>query len=208
MSLTPTTSIPLGFSLPEFTLRDSITNQNIKSEDIQGGKGTLVMFICNHCPFVLHVIHELVKIGYDYLPKGIGIVAINSNDVVAYPDDHPDKMKELALSLKFPFPYLFDETQEAAKAYDAACTPDFNLFDKDGKCVYRGQLDGARPSNDILIDGRDLRDAMNLVVDGFQVPKDQTPSVGCNIKWKKVISVFYYQIIFCNIDWLPKLVIH
>ncbi len=185
MSLTPTKPIELGFQMPEFKLPDAITNHTVSSHDIQGEKGTLVMFICNHCPYVLHVLHELIKIGYDYLPQGIGIVAINSNDVVKYPEDHPKKMKELALSLKFPYPYLFDETQDIAKAYDAACTPDFNLFDKDGKCVYRGQLDGARPGNKVPIDGRNLREAMDLVVMGKDIPVKQIPSTGCNIKWKK-----------------------
>ncbi len=185
MSLTPTKPIALGFSIPKFKLKDTITNNLISSDDIIGEKGTLVMFICNHCPYVLHVIHELIKIGYDYLPKGIGIVAINSNDVENYPDDHPDKMKELALSLKFPYPYLFDESQKVAIAYDAACTPDFNLFDAEGKCVYRGQLDSSRPGNSISIDGNNLRNALNLVVEGKEVPKDQIPSTGCNIKWKE-----------------------
>ncbi len=184
MSLTPTNKIPLGFSMPEFKLPDTITNSIISSDDIKGGKGTLVMFICNHCPYVLHVIHELVKIGYDYIDNGIGVVAINSNDVVNYPDDHPDKMKELALSLKFPFLYLFDESQEVAKAYDAACTPDFNLFDATGKCVYRGQLDGSRPGNKVPVTGKDLRTALDLVVAGKEVPEEQIPSTGCSIKWK------------------------
>ncbi len=186
MSLTPTIKIPLGFTIPEFKLPDAITNSVVSSDDIKGEKGTLVMFICNHCPYVLHVIHELIKIGYDYLPEGIGIVAINSNDVKNYPDDHPDRMKELALSLKFPYPYLFDETQEVAKAYDAACTPDFNLFDASGKCVYRGQLDGSRPGNDKPVNGKDLRAALDLVLAGEDVPEDQMPSTGCNIKWKVV----------------------
>ncbi len=185
MALTPTNPIPLGFSIPEFNLSDPVTNRMVSSDDIKGEKGTLVMFICNHCPYVLHVIHELVKIGYDYMSKGIGIVAINSNDVVKYPDDHPDKMKEMALSLKFPYPYLFDETQEVAKAYDAACTPDFNLFDASGSCVYRGQLDGSRPGNDIPVSGKDLRAALDLVVANKKVPEDQIPSTGCNIKWKE-----------------------
>ncbi len=185
MSLTPTTKIPLGFTLPEFNLPDSITNHMVSSKDIVGKRGTLVMFICNHCPYVLHVIHELVKIGYDYMPQGIGVVAISSNDIITHPEDSPIRMKEMALSLKFPFPYLYDETQEVAKAYDAACTPDFNLFDFDGKCVYRGQLDGSRPSNNIRVNGKDIRAALDLVVEGKEVPEDQIPSVGCNIKWKK-----------------------
>lgn len=184
MSLTPTTNIPLGFNMPEFKLPDTITNKHISSKEIMGIKGTLVMFICNHCPYVLHVIHELIKIGYDYKDTGIGFVAINSNDIVNYPDDNPDRMKELALSLKFPFSYLFDESQEVAKAYDAACTPDFNLFNAEGKCVYRGQLDSSRPGNNEPVTGKDLRAALDLVLAGKNVPEDQIPSTGCNIKWK------------------------
>jgi len=185
MALTPTKKIEMGFKLPLFELPDTISGKTITHKDIKGKKGTLVMFICNHCPYVLHVIQELIKIGYDYKDKGIGIVAISSNDVVNYPQDHPDRMKEMALSLKFPFPYLYDETQDVAKAYDAACTPDFNLFDADDKCVYRGQLDGSRPGNDIETDGSDLRKALDLVIAGKEVPKEQIPSTGCGIKWKE-----------------------
>jgi len=184
MALTPTKQIALGFEIPPFELPDTVSGKLVKHNLINGEKGTLVMFICNHCPYVLHIIQELIKIGYDYKDKGIGIVAISSNDVENYPQDHPDRMKEMALSLKFPFPYLYDESQEVAKAYDAACTPDFNLFDKDGKCVYRGQLDGSRPGNDIETNGEDLRKAMDLVVQNKPVPKEQIPSTGCGIKWK------------------------
>ena len=133
---------------------------------------------------LIHVLDELISIGNEYKNKGVGIVAINSNDVDNYPDDHPDKMKELAKEKKFPFPYLFDESQDVAKEYEAACTPDFNLFDKDGKCVYRGQLDGSRPGNDIPVTGVDLRKALDQVINGKEVPEDQMPSIGCNIKWK------------------------
>ncbi|MCB2207204.1 MAG: thioredoxin family protein [Bacteroidetes bacterium] len=184
MSLTPTKAVALGFNAPDFNLPEARSGKNISLKDVKSEKGTLVMFICNHCPFVKHVIHELVLIGNEYITKGIGMVAINSNDVKNYPEDHPDKMKLLAKELDFPFPYLFDESQEVAKAYDAACTPDFNLFDADGKCVYRGQLDGSRPGNDIPVTGTDLRKALTLVVKGEKVPEKQTPSVGCNIKWK------------------------
>jgi len=184
MSLTFTKPIALGFALPPFNLADVVSGKMTSSEDIKGAKGTLVMFICNHCPYVLHVIHELVRIGYQYKDQGIGMVAISSNDVVNYPQDHPDKMREMALSLKFPFPYLYDESQEVAKSYDAACTPDFDLFDAAGKCVYRGQLDGSRPGNHIPVTGKDLRAALDLVVAGKPVPEKQIPSNGCNIKWK------------------------
>lgn len=185
MARTPTNQIPLGFKAPDFELPEPLTGKMVSLEEVVGRKGTLVMFICNHCPFVIHVMDELVKIGYDYMPKGIGMVAINSNDVVNYPADSPEKMKELAKRKKFPFPYLFDDSQDIAEAYNAACTPDFNLFDADGKCVYRGQLDGARPGNDVPVSGSDLRKAMDLVLNGDQVPEDQMPSIGCNIKWKQ-----------------------
>ena len=184
MARTPTIQIPLGFDAPGFTLPEPATGKMVSLDEIKRPKGTLVMFICNHCPFVKHVIDELVQLGHDYLEKGIGIVAINSNDVENYPEDHPDKMKELVEQLKLPFPYLYDESQEVAKAYQAACTPDFNLFDADGKCVYRGQLDGARPGNDIPVTGVDLRHALDLIILGQPVPEDQFPSIGCNIKWK------------------------
>ena len=143
------------------------------------------MFICNHCPFVIHVQDELVRLANDYIDKGIGFVAINSNDIENYPDDHPDKMKELALHLKYPFPYLFDESQSVAKAYDAACTPDFYLFDSELRCVYRGQLDDSRPQTDIPVNGRDIRNALNEVLSGEPIDPTQKPSLGCNIKWKQ-----------------------
>lgn len=184
MTLTPTKKVDLGFQAPDFSLPEPLTGKNISLQDVKGNNGTLVMFICNHCPYVKHIIKELVNIGNDYIPKGIGMAAINSNDVKNFPDDHPDRMKVLATELDFPFPYLFDESQEIAKAYQAACTPDFNLFDAEGKCVYRGQLDGSRPGNDIPVTGTDLRTALDLIVQGKKVPEQQTPSVGCNIKWK------------------------
>ena len=191
MSLTPTKPIPLGFAAPDFALPDVVSGKILRLKDIRGEKGTLVMFICNHCPYVKHVIHELVNIGNDYLPQGIGMVAINSNDVENYPEDHPDKMKELAEKRHFPFPYLFDESQEVAKAYDAACTPDFDLFDAKGKCVYRGQLDASRPGNNEPVTGKDLRKALYLVVQGKELPANQMPSAGCNIKWKPTSKRFY-----------------
>ncbi len=184
MSLTPTKPIPLGFKAPSFSLPDTIRDRRLSFEDIRGEKGTLVMFICNHCPFVKHVIQELVQLGKDFMPKGMGMVAISSNDVDNYPADHPQKMKLLALQLDFPFPYLYDEDQSVAMAYDAACTPDFNLFDANGNCVYRGQLDDSRPGNGIAVTGKDMRQAIELVLEGKTPPVDQTPSIGCNIKWK------------------------
>ncbi len=143
------------------------------------------MFICNHCPFVIHVREELVRVANDYLGKGIGFVAISSNDVVNYPDDHPDNMAELARDLKFPFPYLYDASQAIARAYDAACTPDFSVFDAADCCVYRGELDGSRPGNDIPVTGESLRKAIDYLIRGEEVPAEgQRPSMGCNIKWK------------------------
>ncbi len=185
MSLTPTKAIPLGFQAPDFRLPDTVTGKDLSYPDIKGEKGTLVMFICNHCPYVKHVIRELVQLGNDYMPKGIGMAAISSNDVVNYPEDHPDKMKDLALALDFPFPYLYDEDQSVAKAYDAACTPDFDLFDNNGLCVYRGQLDDSRPSNGVEVSGRHMREALDLLLADKKIPEDQIPSVGCNIKWKE-----------------------
>ncbi len=184
MAQTPTKQIPLGFTAPDFRLPDVITGKLVQYSDIRGRKGTLVMFICNHCPYVKHVIEELVKIGNEYMPKGIGMVAINSNDVMNYPEDSPEKMILFAQKHKFPFPYLFDESQQVAKKYEAACTPDFNLFDVDNKCVYRGQLDSSRPGNQVQVTGGHMREALDLVLNGKSVPEDQIPSVGCNIKWK------------------------
>lgn len=184
MAQTPTKQMPLGFSAPVFNLPDVISGTNKTFKDIKGENGTIVMFICNHCPFVKHVIDELVKIGKEYMPKGIGMVAINSNDVVNYPEDSPEKMIEFANQYDFPFAYLYDESQQVAKAYNAACTPDFNLFDASDNCVYRGQLDGSRPGNNIPVSGDDLRTALDQVLNGEAVPETQIPSIGCNIKWK------------------------
>ncbi|NNC84256.1 MAG: thioredoxin family protein [Flavobacteriales bacterium] len=184
MALTPTTNIPLGFQAPPFSLPDVVSGQHLEFEDIKGEKGTLVMFICNHCPYVIHVREELINIAREYSEKGVGFVAISSNDVENYPQDGPEKMKELALELDFPFPYLYDETQEVAKAYDAACTPDFDLFDSSDKCVYRGRLDDSRPGKDIPVTGRDMRAALDALIEGRSIPEKQIPSMGCNIKWK------------------------
>ncbi len=184
MALAFTKPVKLGFQAPEFQLIDVVSGKKLTFDDIKGEKGTLIMFICNHCPYVKHVIHQLIQIGRDYIPKGIGIAAISSNDVKGYPDDDPDLMKKLAMELDFPFPYLYDETQQTAKDYKAECTPDFDLFDKNNKCVYRGQLDSSRPGNDIPVTGKDLRRALDLVLKEKPVPKEQIPSAGCSIKWK------------------------
>ncbi len=184
MVQTPSNMMPLGTQAPEFTLPDTVSGKDLSLQDLKGSSATLIMFICNHCPFVMHIQNELVKLGQDYLSKGVGIVAISSNDVANYPEDSPEKMKFLADSLGYSFPYLYDETQQVAKEYDASCTPDFFIFDKNLKCVYRGQLDDSRPGNDILVTGVDLRSALDSIIAGKAVNQPQKPSVGCNIKWK------------------------
>lgn len=177
--------LALGTIAPDFYLKDTNSNESFSFLDIKGEKGTLVMFICNHCPFVLHVIKEIVMIANDYRVQGIGIMAISSNDVLNYPQDSPELMTEFAFENKFEFPYLYDETQEVAKAYDAACTPDFFLFDNQDKLVYRGQLDDSRPGNGIPLSGSDLRGAIDGVIYNRIINPEQKPSLGCNIKWKK-----------------------
>ena len=184
MALTPSNMLPLGTKAPNFVLIDTITNDPVSLEKVRGEKGTVVMFICNHCPYVKHVNEELVRICNDYRVTGFGFVAISSNDVENYPEDSPEKMWEVARKFNYPFPYLYDETQEVAKAYDAACTPDFYLFDANLKLIYRGQLDNSRPGNGIPVNGRDLREAMDNVLNNNPQRKVQKPSMGCNIKWK------------------------
>lgn len=183
MAETPTIQIPLGFTAPDFNLPDTITGKEMNYTHIKGEKGTVVIFICNHCPYVIHVIHEIVSISKEYMPKGIGFVAISSNDVENYPQDSPAQMKIHAKKWDFPFPYLYDESQEVAKAYHAACTPDYNVFDKNDLAVYRGQLDESRPKNNVPIDGKDLRAVLNALLSNKEISKNQKPSTGCNIKW-------------------------
>ena len=192
MARTPTVKLELGYAAPNFRLQDVITGNQFTYHELRGSKGTVVMFICNHCPFVVHVLDELIRVGQDYKYRGIGFIAINSNDVKNYPDDSPTRMKELAAVKQFPFPYLFDESQEVAKAYFAACTPDFSVFDAENKCVYRGQLDDSRPGNDEPVNGKDLRTVLDLLVQGKAIPKNQKPSLGCNIKWKPGNEPAYY----------------
>lgn len=184
MARTYTVEIPLGYEAPNFELPDVISGKEMSYTDLHGKNGTIVMFICNHCPFVVHVREELVKLANDYLPKGIGFIAINSNDIVNYPDDSPDNMRTMAKGLNFPFPYLFDKTQEVAKAYDAVCTPDFSVFDGENKCVYRGQLDDSRPGNNEPVNGKDLRKVCDHLLLGKKIDFEVRPSLGCNIKWK------------------------
>ena len=184
MARTPSNMIPLGTIAPDFYLKDTNSNNTYSFEDLKGSKGTLVIFMCNHCPFVLHVINEIVMISHDYRVQGLGIIAISSNDIVKYPQDSPELMTDFALQHKFDFPYLFDKTQEIAKAYDAACTPDFYLFDNQDKLFYRGQLDDSRPGNGIPLSGTDLRNAIDALIYNRSLNEIQKPSIGCNIKWK------------------------
>ena len=183
MVRTPSTMLPLGTPAPDFSL-PNVDGRILVLDDIAGPKGTLVMFICNHCPFVKHVADQLAALGRDALPRGIGVVAISSNDVSSHPADSPEQMVHEAEERGYVFPYLYDETQEVAHAYRAACTPDFFLFDGSRKLVYRGQLDSSRPGNDIPVTGADLRAAIDALLAGHPVPAEQRPSLGCNIKWK------------------------
>ncbi len=184
MARTPSNMLALGTQAPNFKLPDTVSGQELELYQAKGEKGTVIMFICNHCPFVLHVNHELVNLANDYESEGIGFVAISSNDVLNYPQDGPDKMKVHAEKMGYPFPYLYDESQEVAKAYDAACTPDLYLFNTDLKLVYRGQLDDSRPGNDIPVTGTDIRHALDCLLNNEPNSKTQKPSIGCNIKWK------------------------
>ena len=185
MALTESTMmLALGTAAPDFVLRDVGNGNTVRRDDFRGRKGLLVMFICTHCPYVKHVEKGLAKLGEDYAGKPLRMVAISSNDAGMYPDDSPEGLKEQAHRLGFHFPYLYDETQDVARAYKAVCTPDFFLFDADLKLVYRGQFDASRPGNGIPVTGNDLRAAIDAVLAGKSVSPDQRPSIGCNIKWK------------------------
>ena len=184
MSYTESNMMPLGSEAPPFSLPDTVSGEIIKLKDVTSEKASVVMFICNHCPYVLHVNEEIVRLANDYISKGVSFVAISSNDVEKYPEDGPDRMKEVAKKLKYPFPYLYDESQNVARAYDAACTPDFYVFDQDLKLAYRGRLDDSRPKNTNPLTGKDLRDAIDAILTGQPVAEKQYPSAGCNIKWK------------------------
>jgi peroxiredoxin len=175
--------LELGTPAPAFSLPDVVTGRTISLDTFAGSNAILVMFICRHCPFVVHVQQELSRLGRDYQPKGVGIVAISANDAVAYPDDRPERLKEMAAAQGFVFPFCYDETQAVAKAYQAVCTPDFFLFDSARRLVYRGQLDDSRPGRGVA-DGRDLRAAVDAVLADRPVNDHQRPSVGCGIKWK------------------------
>lgn len=184
MARTPSNMLALGTIAPNFNLPDTISDKIVSLEKIKGEKGTLIMFICNHCPFVKYVNSKITELAATYQSKGIAFIAISSNDVINYPQDAPELMKQTALQEKYSFPYLFDESQEVARAYEAACTPDFYLFDEELKLVYRGQLDDSRPGNDIPLTGLDLSNAMDSLLNNKPINPVQKPSIGCNIKWK------------------------
>jgi peroxiredoxin len=184
MALTNSKMLPLGTTAPDFHLPDTVSNKILSLHDLKSKTATVVMFIGNHCPFVKHILPELVRITHNYQALGIQFIAINSNDIQNCPEDAPDKMRELAHKMSFPFPYLFDETQTVAKAYQAVCTPDFFVFDKQLHCVYRGRFDESTPGNQVPITGNELCAALDQLLTGSPVNAEQHPSVGCNIKWK------------------------
>ena len=183
MALTPSNMLPLGTKAPNFHLKDTVSGNYYSLDDLKSEKATVIMFICNHCPFVIHVNPEIVNIANEYRNKGVAFIAISSNDVDNYPEDAPDKMNIVAKVLRYPFPYLYDKTQEVAKSYDAACTPDFYVFNESLELTYRGRLDNSRPGNNVPLSGKDLRQAIDSTLSGEAIA-DQFPSMGCNIKWK------------------------
>ena len=185
MALTPSNMLPLGTVAPYFELPDTLNNNKpVDLHALKGEKGTAIMFICNHCPYVKHVNEELVNISKEYQKRGVNFIGISSNNIETHPEDSPEKMTEYGQRLDYPFPYLFDETQDIARAYDAACTPDFYLFDESMQLVYRGQLDDSRPGNGKPVSGNDLRSAIEHLLEETAISPDQIPSIGCNIKWK------------------------
>lgn len=184
MAKTASTMLPLGTQAPQFSLLDVISGEKVSLNNLNKSKATVVMFICNHCPYVKHVSKELTRLANDYMPEGVNFFAINSNDVESYPDDSPENMKKIAVQEGYPFPYLFDETQEVAKAYQAACTPDFYVFDSNLVLAYRGQLDDSRPGNHIEVTGSSIRQALDCLLANQSLSFEQKPSLGCNIKWK------------------------
>lgn len=184
MATTPSTMLALGKPAPHFELPDTVSGETVRLSDVATKRGVLVMFICNHCPYVQHIRDGLAQLGRDYADQDVAIIAISANDPTAYPDDAPEEMKAEAERYGYTFPYLFDESQEVAKAFTAACTPDFFLFDQDRTLVYRGQFDASRPGNRFPVTGADLRAALDQVLAGQRVAGDQTPSIGCNIKWR------------------------
>jgi len=183
MALTASTMLELGTKAPDFSLPDPEGNP-VSLSDFDDAKALLVVFMANHCPFVKHILDAFIKLVKEYQPKGVAVVGISSNDVDSYPDDRPEMMGKLAREKGFTFPYLYDETQDVAKRYHAACTPDFFLFDEERRLVYRGQMDDSRPGSNVPVTGADLRAALDAVLEGRPVPERQRPSMGCNIKWK------------------------
>lgn len=180
-----TIQIPLGYDAPSFYLPDTVSGNNLSFPDIKGDRATVVMFICNHCPYVIHVIQEMVSVAGEYSPQAIGFVAISSNDIVNYPQDSPERMTEFAMQHGFSFPYLYDEGQEVAKAYYASCTPDLSVFDLNGKCVYRGRFDSSNHKNSEQPTGKDLREVLEAILEHKPLSAEQYPSLGCGIKWKE-----------------------
>lgn len=189
MARTLSNMIPLGTKAPDFNLFDTVSKKQLSLEKLKGDKGTVIMFICNHCPFVIHVNEVLVSIANEYAKKDINFIAISSNDAVNYPQDSPEKMAIHAKNENYPFPYLYDENQNVAKSYDAACTPDLYVFDTKLKLVYRGQLDDSRPENGIPVTGKDLKYAMDCLLKNKENNNEQKPSIGCNIKWKNSLKI-------------------
>jgi peroxiredoxin len=192
MAVTASEMLPLGTPAPGFNLPDT-TGKMVSLKDFMEAKAFLVIFMCNHCPFVKHILEPMIELVKGYQAKGITVVGINSNDVSNYPDDSPEMMAKVAKEAGFTFPYLYDETQKVAKAYCAACTPDFFLFDSNKTLIYRGQMDDSRPGNGIPVNGADLTAAINAVLEGKQVSKEQKPSIGCNIKWKQGNEPDYFN---------------
>lgn len=184
MAATSSYLVGLGSMAKEFQLPDTVSGRHCALNELKGQKGTVIMFICNHCPYVRHINNEIVRIANDFQPQGINFIAISSNDVDQYPEDAPAEMKQAAQRLGYPFPYLFDESQEVAKSYDAVCTPDIFVYDKNLSLMYHGQIDDSRPKNNIPITGRDLRAALNNILEKKPTLEDQKPSVGCSIKWR------------------------
>ena len=185
MTTMPGLLIPLGLKAPKFSTLDVLSGNILQLQDVRGDKGTVVMFICNECPFVVHLKDELTRVANDYRKVGIGFVAINSNDVQASPEDSPENMVQFAHEAQFPFPYLYDESQEIARAYGALCTPDLRVYDDEMNCVYFGQFDDSRPGNEKPVNGADLRQALDAIVAGEPMPEKQKPGIGCNIIWKQ-----------------------
>lgn len=186
MAQTPSNMLPLGTIAPDFSLLDSVSKDTLHLKDLKGSKGTVIMFICNHCPFVIHINSALVKIANTYQKLGVNFIAISSNDVINYPQDGPDKMSLHAKNEQYPFPYLYDQSQAVAKAYDAACTPDLYVFNEHLALCYRGQLDDSRPGNNIPVTGHDLVYALDCLLENKTNTHVQKPSIGCNIKWKQL----------------------